>query len=68
MKKRAFKLQLSRETLRSLDGIALGPVAGAETEPSNCIGCYPTIYSECVSICLVCPESVGGTCGGSCAC
>jgi hypothetical protein len=68
MKKKLFKLQLSRETLRSLDRDALRPVAGAESEPSNCIGCYPTIWSECISGCLVCPQSAGGTCGGSCNC
>lgn len=56
MKKRELKLRLHRETLRSLDRNDLGPVNGAETEPSNCIGCYPTIYSECVSGCIVCPQ------------
>jgi len=68
MKKKTFKLQLSRETLRSLSRGALDRVVGAESEPSNCIGCYPTIWTECVSGCIACPQSWPASCGPSCDC
>ena len=59
MKKRGSKLHLSRETLRSLDR-DLRQIVGAETQPSDCIGCYPTIWSECISGCIVCPQEPPG--------
>jgi len=60
MKKKGSKLQLSRETLLSLDRAGLRQIVGAETEPSNCIGCYPTCWSECISGCIACPQESGG--------
>ena len=61
MKKKISKLRLNRETVRALGQVNLGPVAGGSfnycaTDPSNCIGCYPTIWSECISGCIACPE------------
>lgn len=65
MKKKISKLRLSRETVRSLNQGNLGQVAGGTnycaTDPSNCIGCYPTIWSECVSGCIVCPDTGGNS-------
>lgn len=65
MKKRAYKLRLHRETLRSLDGGTLSRVNGGETWPSECIGCYPTVFTECLSQCIVCPDT-GGTSEPNC--
>ena len=56
MRKRAPKLRLHRETLRSLDGTDLSRMNGGVTWPSDCIGCYPTNFTECISQCVVCPE------------
>ena len=64
MKKKALKLRLSRETVGSLERAKLGKVLGAETEPSNCIGCYPTdgVGTDCISRCMVCPQQSGPPC------
>ena len=56
MRKRTYKLRLNRETLRSLDRNEISAVNGGETWPSDCIGCYPTVFTECMSQCIVCPE------------
>lgn len=55
MKKKSFKLRLSRETLRGLDPQDLAGAAGAsDTCASVCIGmCNPS--DSCVSQCALCP-------------
>jgi hypothetical protein len=59
MKKSPKKLQLHRETLRSLNRDQLHQLAGGGwTDPSDCIGCVPTNY-ECVSYDIVCPDTGG---------
>jgi hypothetical protein len=57
MKKKASKLRLHRETLHSLEASNLRRAAGAmTTEPSVRVDCYPTVYTECVSQCVECPQ------------
>lgn len=55
MKKKSFKLRLSRETLHGLDPADLSGAAGAsDTCASVCIGmCGPT--QTCLSQCALCP-------------
>lgn len=60
MKRRGSKLHLSRETLRALDRDLRQIVGAEDTQPSNCIGCYPTIWSECISGCIICPQEPPG--------
>lgn len=63
MKKRIAKLRLNRETLLALDKKHLTNVAGG-SEFSFCLSdlpgmCNPSNDSECVSACLVCPDTTG---------
>jgi hypothetical protein len=56
MKKQVRKLELSRETLRNLDEIAMRNVAGADTRQNSCdtvtlFACTVTDRTACTSCC-----------------
>jgi hypothetical protein len=57
MKKRVKKLRLGRETLRRLDDLKLGDVAGGSRIQSNCDACQP---SDQTAVC--------GNCSGRPSC
>jgi hypothetical protein len=62
MKKRVKKLSLSRETLRHLERVQLGQVAGGSETHEILTGCACT--DTCVSNCGTCGCG-GGTGGGT---
>jgi len=62
VKKRAKKLSLSRETLRHLERVQLGMVAGGSETREIITGCACT--DTCVSDCGTCVGCGGGGTGG----
>lgn len=60
-RKRAIKLSLHRETVRSLEGSELPAALGAESGNINCIKTFP--YSICGGTCnLTCKTCFDPTC------